>query len=339
MLTQPLESAVTTGNLQDIHTSAHFTAFNEKKSPTLKTLAIFCAMSVKTIQRIRKRDPQAYDRLIAGQKIPQRGRGGLPSEYILGAGLQAIVSLASGDMIFKIERFPAYPDPKIDCPLTHIVSVNGIEVGRRRTLAQAKLLAKCKADEFRDDVKAQVCQRLKDLMRDKESKYVRLAADWLNDSQTADDVLQDAILQAIRKSWQFDLSRDIEPWFTIVLRNQCFMRLRSLKRRGEWVGSDIMEDHEADESEPSAEFESESMSGVLSFKGPDGTMIDITLAQLLAGIPAKHRKLALALWADGEDRKALIHRYNITPGNLESITQSVRARAAANLAKLTGRSN
>ena len=314
----------------------HMTPIPSKKRPTAKYLAKLSNVSICTIQRIRRRDKELAKRLDDGYILRATRRGHPAYERLAGDGLRAVVAMASGTLVLRIETYRVVRGG----PRINMLFANNKMVESGGSLRAIKSSARRLALAFREGITEKVRVRLVALMAEKRSKYIRLAADWLRDSQCAEDVLQDSLVQALCKSWQFDLTRDIEPWFTIVLRNQCFMRLRSLKRRAEWVGSEIMDEHEADErEEPSEVFESEALKGMFTFNRIDGSVADVTIAQLLSGIPAKHRKLALALWGEGQCKKVLINQYKLSPDQFAAITQQIRQTAVANLERLGCRPN
>lgn len=58
----------------------------------------------------------------------------------------------------------------------------------------------------------------------------------LSDPEKAEDAVQEAFLQVIRKRKQYDNSRDFAPWFYTILRNICTDMLRRQMRSIEHTG-------------------------------------------------------------------------------------------------------
>ena len=76
---------------------------------------------------------------------------------------------------------------------------------------------------------------------------LRTAFLMTNDRQTAEDVAQNAFLNAFRHLHRFDLERPFRPWFLTILSNEARMHLRARKRRPDSeLPDDVPDGAEAD---------------------------------------------------------------------------------------------
>ena len=62
---------------------------------------------------------------------------------------------------------------------------------------------------------------------------MRLALGFLRNPDDAVDASQDAFVRALEALPRFDAAQPFFPWFYAILRNVCFNRLRSRRRRSE----------------------------------------------------------------------------------------------------------
>ena len=97
---------------------------------------------------------------------------------------------------------------------------------------------------------------------------LRTAFLMTNDRQAAEDVAQNAFLNAFRHLHRFDLERPFRPWFLTILSNEARMHLRARKRRPD---------------------------GELPAEVPDGAEADAILARLIRDDERARVREALAI--------------------------------------------
>ena len=74
-----------------------------------------------------------------------------------------------------------------------------------------------------------------DIVRRHQRRAIRIACRVLRDDAEADEVVQDAFVKAYVHLPTFRMTMAFQPWFTRILFNCCFDRLKTRKRRNRWL--------------------------------------------------------------------------------------------------------
>ena len=162
-------------------------------------------------------------------------------------------------------------------------------------------------------------------------KYVRMASKTLGGEQSGEDAVQEATLLALRNLDKFDSVREMSPWFSKILRNECLMTLRSRARKPEIVDSEAVPDGrplwDAYHEEPDNK-------GMYSFVDIGGHTIDIPVSQLLAGLTHEDVEVFLAVFVDGMSRSEACREMCISPSGINDIYAKVKSHAASLLSNM-----
>jgi len=71
------------------------------------------------------------------------------------------------------------------------------------------------------------------VIRSHRTEAFQVALGYLGNEEDARDMVQEAVLRALRHIHRFDVARPFFPWFYRILRNLCFNLLSKRGRRGE----------------------------------------------------------------------------------------------------------
>lgn len=171
-------------------------------------------------------------------------------------------------------------------------------------------------------------------------KFVRMAASWLRDPGSAEDAVQEALVDALKPSAKFDVSRKVGPWFNKVLLNRCLMIKRARSRHPEQRESDqpLSADNEEYERFVEAmvvgadDVFTAVTTDVFSFAGPGGVYVDVSFKQLMAGIPAMEVEIFEAVTIGRASRAEVRAKYGIKAPDVSAVMDRVRRQSAQNLA-------
>ena len=164
-------------------------------------------------------------------------------------------------------------------------------------------------------------------------RYVRMAAAWLKDCDAAEDAVQLASLDAL-KPGKFDPKRPVGPWFNQVLCNRCKMIKRSRNRRPE-INETEMPLMKEEVSSDAWMLDSLTES-VITFRTKDGGVVDMSMSEILDGVPELDASIILDLYVNEMPRMAIKDKYRMKPGAIEMIERYVRTVAVNNIGAAIG---
>jgi RNA polymerase sigma factor (sigma-70 family) len=98
---------------------------------------------------------------------------------------------------------------------------------------ERRWLASCRKGD------ADACSKV---VRAYQDTALRTAFLMTNDRQAAEDVAQNAFLNAFRNLHRYDIERPFRPWFLTILLNEARMHLRARRRRADTELSDDLPD-------------------------------------------------------------------------------------------------
>ncbi len=114
------------------------------------------------------------------------------------------------------------------------ITAASASAAERRAVADSELVAEVKALLASDD-RAAAGARFAELIDRHQRRAARIAYYYLRDPADVDEAVQDAFLKAFTHLPSFREQLFFELWFTRILTNGCFDRLKARSRRRRWM--------------------------------------------------------------------------------------------------------
>ena len=155
------------------------------------------------------------------------------------------------------------------------------------------------------------------------SKFRQIAFRYLDNSEDAQDAVQDALLSAFRHASQFQQQAQLSTWLHRIVINSALMKLRTRRR------------HEAVSLDETTDEDDEPLADRLTSSGPspeqlcEGVELRDNVAALIRRLPPKQREAFLLCAVEGYSLREAAQRMGIG----ESALKCYLVRARKNLRK------
>jgi len=171
----------------------------------------------------------------------------------------------------------------------------------------------------------EAAERFGAIVEQQQRRAARIAYYHLRDPAEVDDVVQEAFLRAFRYLPSFRDAQFFVLWFTRILVNACFDRLRAKRRRARWLVPSDASESLAAEGPPGSE------------SSPEATLLAkerwANLKAAIGRLPARQRTAVILIHLEGRSAREV----SVVMGLSESTVRVHLFRAARKLRRLLDR--